>query len=188
MYWGFQPHELGISFVGVGGARKYTPFLRLAIRFGIPWCTGALSSRQTLTADVYAAFGGKDTLLVSPVKDELLHAGKGSKPNAEPARALAGSTGKESIPIAVVFTKELKEQLTRRKGLEGIAPELDAATAVVTVSDGVELQLGVQCDSWTAWPTRGHRPGRAGRAYDAAGSALSRKARRPVRDLRGQRI
>lgn len=38
MHWGFHPHELGISFVGVGGAGGYTPFLRLAIRFGIPWC------------------------------------------------------------------------------------------------------------------------------------------------------
>jgi putative ATP-dependent endonuclease of OLD family len=38
MHWGQHPHELGISFVGVGGAGRYTPFLRLAIRFGIPWC------------------------------------------------------------------------------------------------------------------------------------------------------
>jgi putative ATP-dependent endonuclease of OLD family len=36
-YWGFHPHEIGISFVGVGGNGKYTAFLRLADRFNIPW-------------------------------------------------------------------------------------------------------------------------------------------------------
>lgn len=36
-YWGFHPHEVGISFVGVGGSGKYTAFLRLAERFNIPW-------------------------------------------------------------------------------------------------------------------------------------------------------
>lgn len=38
LYWGLHPHEVGVSFVSVGGAGGYTPFLRLAIRFGIPWC------------------------------------------------------------------------------------------------------------------------------------------------------
>ena len=36
-YWGVHPHELGISFIGVGGAGKYLPFLRLAKNFNIPW-------------------------------------------------------------------------------------------------------------------------------------------------------
>lgn len=36
-YWGFSPHEVGISFVGVGGSGKYTAFIRLAERFNIPW-------------------------------------------------------------------------------------------------------------------------------------------------------
>lgn len=38
LHWGHHPHERGISFVGVRGSGAYTPFLRLAIRFGIPWC------------------------------------------------------------------------------------------------------------------------------------------------------
>ena len=38
LHWGHHPHERGISFVGVGGSGSYTPFLRLALRFGIPWC------------------------------------------------------------------------------------------------------------------------------------------------------
>jgi putative ATP-dependent endonuclease of the OLD family len=36
-YWGFSPHEVGISFIGVGGNGKYTAFIRLAERFNIPW-------------------------------------------------------------------------------------------------------------------------------------------------------
>ncbi|HEX3151377.1 MAG TPA: AAA family ATPase [Gemmataceae bacterium] len=38
LHWGLHPHEVGFSFVAVQGAGGYTPFLRLAIRFGIPWC------------------------------------------------------------------------------------------------------------------------------------------------------
>jgi putative ATP-dependent endonuclease of the OLD family len=37
LYWLQHPNELGISFVGVGGAGKYLPFLRLAKQFRIPW-------------------------------------------------------------------------------------------------------------------------------------------------------
>ncbi len=36
-YWETHPHDLGISFVGVGGSGKYLPFLRLATMFRIPW-------------------------------------------------------------------------------------------------------------------------------------------------------
>ncbi len=37
-HWGHHPHEIGVSFVGVGGKDRYTPFLRLASRFNIPFC------------------------------------------------------------------------------------------------------------------------------------------------------
>ncbi len=37
-HWGYHPNELGVSFIGVGGKDRYTPFLRLAHRFSIPWC------------------------------------------------------------------------------------------------------------------------------------------------------
>ena len=37
-HWGYHPHEVGISFVGVGGKDRYTPFLRLASRFNVPFC------------------------------------------------------------------------------------------------------------------------------------------------------
>ncbi len=36
-YWRRNPIELGISFIGVGGAAGYLPFLRLANSFHIPW-------------------------------------------------------------------------------------------------------------------------------------------------------
>jgi len=36
-HWGRHPHELGVSFVGVGGSGKYLPFLRLVKQFRIPW-------------------------------------------------------------------------------------------------------------------------------------------------------
>jgi putative ATP-dependent endonuclease of the OLD family len=49
LYWGLHPHELGVSFVAVGGAGGYTPFLRLAIRFGIPWCIFSDGSANELS-------------------------------------------------------------------------------------------------------------------------------------------
>lgn len=36
-HWGASVHELGFSFVGVGGDSKYYPFIWLAEGFGIPW-------------------------------------------------------------------------------------------------------------------------------------------------------
>lgn len=36
-YWERHPNSLGISFIGIGGAGNYLPFLRLAEAFGIHW-------------------------------------------------------------------------------------------------------------------------------------------------------
>jgi len=36
-YWDRNPNELGINFIGVGGAGSYLPFLKLATGFGIDW-------------------------------------------------------------------------------------------------------------------------------------------------------
>lgn len=36
-YFGKDSLELGIDFIGVGGFKKYTPFLRFAKAFNIPW-------------------------------------------------------------------------------------------------------------------------------------------------------
>ncbi len=36
-YWSRNPNELGINFIGVGGAGGYLPFLRLAKGFGLDW-------------------------------------------------------------------------------------------------------------------------------------------------------
>jgi putative ATP-dependent endonuclease of OLD family len=37
LYWKRHWHEMGITFIGVGGAGNYLPFLRLAKTFEIPW-------------------------------------------------------------------------------------------------------------------------------------------------------
>jgi len=37
LYWKRHWHEVGVTFIGVGGAGKYLPFLRLAKLFAIPW-------------------------------------------------------------------------------------------------------------------------------------------------------
>jgi putative ATP-dependent endonuclease of OLD family len=49
MTWKRHPHEIGFSFIGVGGYGNYLPFLRLANRFGIPWWI--LSDGETLAVD-----------------------------------------------------------------------------------------------------------------------------------------
>ncbi len=36
-HWGKHPYEIGISFVGVGGAGNYAPFLRILKQFSINW-------------------------------------------------------------------------------------------------------------------------------------------------------
>ncbi len=36
-YWGRTIHELGFTFLGVGGMHGYYPFVALAEKFGIPW-------------------------------------------------------------------------------------------------------------------------------------------------------
>lgn len=37
LYWKRHWHEVGVTFIGVGGAGNYLPFLRLAKVFAIPW-------------------------------------------------------------------------------------------------------------------------------------------------------
>ncbi|MCK6468712.1 MAG: AAA family ATPase [Candidatus Brocadia sinica] len=36
-YWGRNPNEMGINFIGVDGSDSYLPFLRLAIGLGLNW-------------------------------------------------------------------------------------------------------------------------------------------------------
>jgi len=36
-YWKKHPHDLGYSFIGVGGSGSYLPFLRMSENFRIPW-------------------------------------------------------------------------------------------------------------------------------------------------------
>lgn len=50
LYWGSHPHEVGVSFIGVGGNGKYAPFLRLASRFKIPWYIFSDGSAEDMKA------------------------------------------------------------------------------------------------------------------------------------------
>jgi putative ATP-dependent endonuclease of OLD family len=47
-YFGCEPFELGISFVGIGGSGKYGPFFRLAKDFEIPFYVFSDGERQTV--------------------------------------------------------------------------------------------------------------------------------------------
>ncbi len=59
-YWGATAHELGFSFVGVGGSgSEYFPFIWLAENFGIPWFI----------------FSDGEDLIVSKLKDTVKRVG-----------------------------------------------------------------------------------------------------------------
>jgi hypothetical protein len=97
------------------------------------------------------AFVDKTALVMSPSKDTVLKAAKGEKLNADIAKALNGYTGKESLFVAGLITKDLKAQIAKQPAFENIAPKLDGVSAVVTATDGVAVNLSVHCtDSKTA--------------------------------------
>jgi putative ATP-dependent endonuclease of OLD family len=61
-YWGKHPHDLGFSFVGVGGHGGYLPFLRLAHAFRIPWFLFSDGEADAIKSvnSALAAIGEKD--------------------------------------------------------------------------------------------------------------------------------
>lgn len=76
-YWGASAHELGFSFIGVGGT-NYFPFIWLAQSFGIPWYVfsdGEDKPVAKLKADAKRAgiddIAVHDNLLVIPNKLDL---------------------------------------------------------------------------------------------------------------------
>ncbi len=57
-HWQHDLHELGLSFVSVGGAGSYLPFLRLLLALDIPWCVFSDGdSGATKTEDALRAAG-----------------------------------------------------------------------------------------------------------------------------------
>jgi putative ATP-dependent endonuclease of OLD family len=76
-YWGATAHELGFSFIGVGGT-DYFPFIWLAQSFGIPWYIFSDGEDQPVTklkADAKRAGIGDiakhDSIVVIPKKNDL---------------------------------------------------------------------------------------------------------------------
>jgi len=91
---------------------------------------------------MFSTFADK-AFVASPVKDYLLSTVKGGKLNTAMASALGKCSGKESLFVAGVITKELKDALAMQKGFENIAPKLEYATITTTVTDGVDLAVTV---------------------------------------------
>jgi putative ATP-dependent endonuclease of OLD family len=76
-YWGATAHELGFSFIGVGGT-DYFPFIWLAQSFGIPWYIFSDGEDQPVTklkADAKRAgitdIAQHDNIVVIPKKNDL---------------------------------------------------------------------------------------------------------------------
>lgn len=76
-YWGASAHELGFSFIGVGGT-DYFPFIWLAKSFGIPWYVfsdGEDKPVKKLAADANRVgitdISKVDNILVVPNKNDL---------------------------------------------------------------------------------------------------------------------
>jgi putative ATP-dependent endonuclease of OLD family len=80
-YWGSSPHDVGISFVGVGGSGKYTAFVRLAERFNIPW----------------AIFSDGKPQDIKSVNDCLRAAGVAEYPNSKSVIVIPNSTDFEGM-------------------------------------------------------------------------------------------
>jgi hypothetical protein len=95
--------------------------------------------------NLFSAFAGPDAILMATSRDLLGKAAKGEKLNADMAKAMDAYTGKESIYVAGLITKEIKEQLAKQAAFKEIAPKLESVVGVVTVGDGVDLKLTVNC-------------------------------------------
>lgn len=68
-YWGRHPHEMGISFIGVGGDGNYTPFLRLLQAFEIKWyifSDGGVKSIDRVKKSLESISGSYDNVITIP--------------------------------------------------------------------------------------------------------------------------
>jgi hypothetical protein len=101
----------------------------------------------------YLVFVDKGTVIASPSKDMLLEVvgGKAAKIDSTLAKALAKSTGKESVFAASVVTDDIKAAAKANEGLKNIVDKLEYSTFSLTASDGVNVNLAVQtADAETA--------------------------------------
>lgn len=65
--WGFEPFVKGVSFVGVGGAGNYLPFIRVAQGLHLNWFI--FSDGENKTVDDLKKFLGQIGLLSDPLPD-----------------------------------------------------------------------------------------------------------------------
>jgi len=107
-HWGRHIHDLGLSFIGVGGSGKYLPFLRLASRFGIPW---------------YVLSDGEPGA-VSDVNAALAREGLGDADGNERVFVVPGDTDFEGYLAQEAYRRTLERMIVDRRAS---SPEHKAA-------------------------------------------------------------
>jgi len=118
-HWGRHIHELGLSFIGVGGSGNYLPFLRMASRFGIPW---------------YILSDGEPTA-VSDVNSALAKEGLGDAESSERVFVIPDSTDFEgylsqdayrtTLERVIIDSKAISPQHREALELEYVGKSLD---------------------------------------------------------------
>jgi len=94
----------------------------------------------------YAAFAGKNTVVVTQSKDSTVdwvkNGGKKLAKVSKPMQtALAGFKGTESLNFAMVITDDLKKLIGRVPQLAVAGPSLQTLTASLTITDAADLKV-----------------------------------------------
>jgi len=103
---------------------------------------------KTENKPAFAAFAGKNALVVSPTRESTLEAVKNAgneapELNQEMQAALGKVTGKESVWWAVVITEEMKKQMKKNPQAAEMAPNLDAITGSFNLAEDARISLQV---------------------------------------------
>lgn len=146
-FWGASVHELGFSFVRVGGAGSYFPFIWLAENLSIPWYVFSDGEIQPL----------------SLLEKALAKAGKLASAACPNVVVLPGGNNFESQLVAEGYLAEIESALDGTHGTNGF---LDTYIAKL---DGKPAKGGVARDYKSAG-------GRERAAKDALGEAKTRMA------------
>lgn len=103
-YWNKHPYEVGISFIGVGGDGKYTPFLRLLNSLDIPWYI----------------FSDGEPQAVNKVKESLKDAGINSGTlELDNVIIIENNFNYESYLLKEGYQKEIKQAILKFKKMNG---------------------------------------------------------------------
>ena len=96
--------------------------------------------------EFYAYLAPKgDVVLASTDKDYLLKAiaNKSEGPSKEMRDVLSKISGKQSIWLAALVTKEIKKQMASTPQAKDLAPKLEAVTGSINVANDVEVNLTI---------------------------------------------